>query len=180
VGEVPADRSSPVNPPETKVANCKGCPKVKVPEFCGFAPSLQPGSLGAKDSRRHLLGDGGDGVDGADAAGVGGIGGRRGLLARSNGKPSTHSAFQASDRKLSVTRQPDFKPPSDAFREEMVKVFKGWRDEDQCTMWTKSCIGEWNKNSSKVWGVRKGPANLFPGRVAATPGCQIGYMDGPY
>ena len=158
VGEVPADRSSPVNPPETKVANCKGCPKVKVPEFCGFAPSLQPGSLGAKDSRRHLLGDGGDGVDGADAAGVGGIG----------------------DRKLSVTRQPDFKPPSDAFREEMVKVFKGWRDEDQCTMWTKSCIGEWNKNSSKVWGVRKGPANLFPGRVAATPGCQIGYMDGPY
>ena len=107
---------------------------------------------------------GDDGAETTAAAGTSGASGggpRRTLSAE---KKKGHQAFQAADRKLSVTRQPDFKPPSDEFREEMVKVFKSWRDEDQCTMWTKQCILEWNKNSSKVWGIRKGPQNLFAGR----------------
>ena len=150
MGEVPADKSKPIRPPETEVRNCKKCPAVKVPEYCGYAPKLQPGSLGAKTGagrRRHLLEGNGNG------------GPRRGLLASKN-----KVLFQSADRKLSTTRQPDFKPPSDNFRQEMVKIFKAWRDEDQCTMWTKQCMHEWEKNSSRVWGIRKGPANLFPGR----------------
>lgn len=142
MGEVPADRSKPIRPPEAEVRGCKKCPAVKAPEYCGYQPKLKPGSRGLG---RRLMSDGGDG-------------GGRGLLA------SKHTAFQAADRKLAVSRQPDFKPPSEGFRQEIVNAFKEWRNEDKCTMWTRDCVLEWQKNSSRVWGIRKGPEHLFAGR----------------
>ena len=73
--------------------------------------------------------------------------------------------FQDADRKLATSRQPDFKPPSDDFRAEMVKLITTWRDDNQCTVWTKTCVQEWAKNTSKVWGIKKGPHNFFPGKT---------------
>jgi len=68
-----------------------------------------------------------------------------------------------------VSRQPDFKPPSQKFRQEIIDEFKRWRDEDQCTVWTKACIHEWAKNSSKVWGIRKvGTGGYYSPRLSRT------------
>lgn len=163
-GDLDYHLDQPVQKPKTEVDNCKKCKKVTVPEMCGYAPKRTMEDLSVTMKKRRILSfdleeseeeeDSDD--DEAKSSNILNITTRIGLRKLLKG----HQAFQTDrNRALAKSRQPDFKPPPESVREEVLKHYKMWQSDSACTMWTRTCVKRHLEGDDM--GFKRGPEQYF-------------------
>jgi len=160
-GDLDYHLDQPVVKPKTSVDNCKKCPKVVVPEMCGYAPKRTMEDMSVTMKRRRTLSDDNDDEDNDDddddensksTLNITRIGLRKLLKG--------HQAFQTDrNRVLAKSRQPDFKPPPESVREEILRHYKIWQSDAACTMWTRACVKRHLEGEDM--GFKRGPEQYF-------------------
>ena len=160
-GDLDYHLDQPVAKPKDTVDNCKKCPKVKVPEMCGYAPKRALEDMSVTMRRRRRMLEDGDDMDVTDIT----------LDADKNDNSTFtriglrkllkgHQAFQTDrNRALAKSRQPDFKPPPESVREEILKHYNMWQSDSACTMWTRACVKRHLEGDDM--GFKRGPEQYF-------------------